>query len=107
MKVLLPTPGTPEMPSRNDLPLCRQQRVEQRIGALAMVGARRFEQRDRLGDRAALRGAGWACDRAGERSSVSTAARAMPGRQRFDHPCAFLICSSTSFALAGIGVPGP
>ena len=26
---------------------------------------------------------------------------------RFAHRVTFLICSSTSFALAGIGVPGP
>ena len=36
----------------------RQQRVEQRVGARAVVGARRFEQRDRLGDRAPLRSPG-------------------------------------------------
>ena len=40
MKVDLPTPGTPEMPSRNDgCAGMRQQRVEQRVGARAVVGA--------------------------------------------------------------------
>ena len=57
MKVLLPTPGTPLMPRRKRPAGVRQQRVEQRVGARAVVGARRFEQRDGLGDGAALRGA--------------------------------------------------
>ena len=29
------------------------------------------------------------------------------GGRRLVHPCALRMCSSTSFALAGIGVPGP
>jgi len=77
-----------------------QQRRQQLVGLRAMVGTGRFEQRDRLGDRAALRHAGRIDDRTFERlhgvqhgaSQPATAAR---------------ICSSTSLALAGMGVPGP
>ena len=56
MKVDLPTPGTPVMPSRTDLPRMRQHGGQQRIGALAMVGARRFDQGDGLRQRAAVPG---------------------------------------------------
>jgi hypothetical protein len=55
MKVLLPTPGTPLMPRRKRAAAVRQQGVEQRVGAGAVVGAGRFQQRDGLGHR---RGAG-------------------------------------------------
>ncbi len=39
MKVDLPTPGTPVMPSRTDLPLCGSSAPQQRVGALAMIGS--------------------------------------------------------------------
>ena len=81
----------------------RQQRVQQLVGARAVVGARRLEQRDRLGH---ARGA-----------APAPAARARRRHQRLVGGCsmrraqrccrALRICSSTSLALAGIGVPGP
>ena len=55
MKVDLPTPGTPEMPSRNDWPLAGSSALSNSSARAAMVGPRRLQQRDRLGDRAALR----------------------------------------------------
>ncbi len=55
MKVDLPTPGTPETPIRNAGWPGSGKAVEQGVGALAMVGAGRLEQRDRLGHRASLR----------------------------------------------------
>ena len=54
MKVLLPTPGTPDRPMRSDLPLWRQQRVQQFVGAGAVVGPLALQQRDGPGQRAAL-----------------------------------------------------
>ena len=100
MKVLLPTPGTPLMPRRNALAGVRQQRVQQRVGARAVVGAGRLEQRDGLGQRAALRRAGRAAHGI-EQRLVGV------GQHQAPAPTDFLICSSTSLALAGIGVPGP
>ena len=58
MNVLLPTPGTPEMPSRNDRPLCGSSAVSTSSARGAVVGARRLEQGDGLGDGAALPGPG-------------------------------------------------
>jgi hypothetical protein len=52
MNVLLPTPGTPEIPSRNARPECG----EQRVGLRAMVLARGLDQRDRLRERAPAQG---------------------------------------------------
>ena len=106
MKVDLPTPGTPETPSRNAGRAGGEQRGEQRVGALAMVGAGRFEQRDRLGDGAPLPLARRGEHRveqlliAGRQHRDAAAPRGARASER-------LICSSTSFALAGIGVPGP
>ena len=93
------------MPRRNDVAGVRQQRGEQRVGLRAVVGAGRFEQRDGLGDGAALRRAG----RAGSDAEQAGIGSADGGqiRRRITAPVAFRICSSTSFALAGIGVPGP
>ena len=51
MKVDLPTPGTPVMPSRTDLPVCGSTRREQRVGPLAVIAARRFDQGDGLRQR--------------------------------------------------------
>ena len=71
-----------------------QQRREQLICLRAVIGAGGFEQRDRFGHGAALQGAiaphNAALDRF--RGHAATALR---------------ICSSTSLALAGMGVPGP
>ncbi|MCY1552938.1 hypothetical protein D9M68_893720 [compost metagenome] len=75
------------------LPRVRQQRRQQLVSQCAVIGAGRFEQRDGLGHGAALHGAS-----AGQHAGLQL------GR---NHASAFLICSSTSFALAGIGVPGP
>jgi hypothetical protein len=71
----------------------RQQRGQQRIALGAVVGAGGFEQGDGLGDGAALLGGAAMQD-------------AVENRRR-DHATALRICSNTSFALAGIGVPGP
>ena len=71
----------------------RQKPGQQRIGLLAVVGAGGLQQRDGLGHGTALDG-GTARDDAG----LDLLRR---------HATAFLICSSTSFALAGIGVSGP
>ncbi len=40
MKVDLPTPGTPVMPTRWALPECGSSSQQQLLGLLAMVGAR-------------------------------------------------------------------
>jgi hypothetical protein len=76
----------------------RQQRVEHLVGAGAVVGARRLQQRDRLGDRPPLRRAGLAAHAVDQR---------LIGRRQHQPPSALRICASTSRALAGIGVPGP
>jgi hypothetical protein len=76
----------------------RQQRGQQRIGLRAVVGAGRFEQGDGLGDGAAP-------------GHAPSRRQARIGHVRHSAgdscPWAFRICSSTSLALAGIGVPGP
>jgi hypothetical protein len=84
----------------------RRQRGQERIRARAMVGAARLEQRDRLGDGTSLR------LRRGREHLVEQ--RLVVGRQHRGgaaFPQAACsdrwICSSTSLALAGIGVPGP
>ena len=91
MKVLLPTPGTPEMPMRSDAAGVRQQGVEQRVGFAP--GGRRASTPISV-------------------MALASARRSPPpqcvGQTRGAHaPTALRICSSTSFALAGIGVPGP
>ena len=73
---------------------------EQLIGLDAVVGAGGFEQRDGLGHGAALH----------RRSAVQQTLQQLIRRQAnvpSNQATAFLICSSTSLALAGIGVPGP
>jgi len=77
-------------------PGVRQHGGQQFVGLQAVVGTRRFEQRDRLGHGAALR---W-------RLAVQQALQDLV-RAHEAQPWAFLICSSTSLALATIGVPGP
>ena len=70
----------------------RQQRVQHLVGAGAMVGARRLEQRDGLGDRTAL---------AGEHALTSApSSRSAGGTGRAD-------LLEHVLALAGTGVPGP
>jgi hypothetical protein len=94
MKVLLPTPGTPLMPRRKALAGVRQQGGEQLVGLRAVVGPGGLQQGDGLGHGAALHG------RAAVHDALQPVAR--------NHvQCALRICSSTSLALAGIGVPGP
>ena len=46
------------MPRRNDLPVCGSSAVSSSSACAPVIGAGRFEQRDRLGDGAALRRAG-------------------------------------------------
>jgi hypothetical protein len=75
-----------------DLPGVRQQRREQFIGLRPVVGPGGFQQRDGFGNGAAL---GRAIGTKNARGEVHFAAIALR------------ICSSTSLALAGIGVPGP
>ena len=106
MKVDLPTPGTPEMPTRSAGSLRHRQGREQGIGPPAMVGAGRLQEGDRLGDGAAL-------PFAARRRDV-VAQGLVGGRQRCHRRAAvqcaataWRICSRTSLALAGIGVPGP
>ena len=86
-----------------------QQCVEQRVGACTVVRPRALQQRDGLGHGAALHRPGRADDavvqglvgfgqghsRRGVDMGIQTAAAWA------------LICSSTSLALTGIGVPGP
>ena len=104
MKVLLPTPGTPLRPRRKARPLCGSKPVQQRVGAQAVVLARRLQQRDGLGHRTALARAGLAEHviqqlLIGQHGPGQCVCQALTWALR--------ICSSTSFALAGIGVPGP
>ena len=46
MKVLLPTPGTPVMPTRRDRPACGKHRVEQRRRGVGVRGALALDERD-------------------------------------------------------------
>ena len=85
----------------------RRQRGQQSVGALAVVGAARLEQGDRLGDRATLRLARRASTLLRRTWSSRGSIATRPGVQAWAAASARLICSSTSLALAGIGVPGP
>jgi len=98
MKVDLPTPGTPEMPSRNERP-------EAGSSALSTSSARArwsarvdSSKRDRLAIARRCRRAGLAAHAVDQR---------LIGRRQHQPPSALRICASTSRALAGIGVPGP
>ena len=71
MNVLLPTPGTPLMPTRAARPVCGQQQLEQPLRRLLVIGARALDQRDRLGERAPVAGA----HVGGERSTAGAGAR--------------------------------
>ena len=105
MNVLLPTPGTPEMPRRNDWPLSRQQRVQHLVGARAVIGMRRFEQGDGLRDGAALLRARLARHLLGHRALGRR--QHLKGSAVTGRPAPAGCVPSTSFALTGIGVPGP
>ena len=70
-----------------------QQRCEQFVALRAVIGAGRFEQRDGFGHGAALHG--------------SIAMQHALQQRAWVHATALRICSSTSLALAGMGVPGP
>jgi hypothetical protein len=56
MKVDLPAPGHAGDADADRLAGARQQRVEHLLRALLVIGARRLDQRDRLGQRPALAG---------------------------------------------------
>ncbi len=49
ISVDLPTPGAPVMPTRTALPVAGQQRLDQRRGSVAVVGALTFDKRDGAG----------------------------------------------------------
>ena len=89
----LPTPGTPLMPKRNDLPVCGNMAVSKSSAKQAVVRPGGLQQRDGFGHGTALLSR-WALQQPLDQL----------GRI---HPMAFLICSNTSLALTGIGVPGP
>ena len=83
-----------------------QQLREQSVGLLAMIRARGLQQCDGLGHAATLH----------RRATVHDGVKQRGGSQRahghalgLDQaaPKALRICSSTSLALAGMGVPGP
>jgi hypothetical protein len=83
---------------------------EQRVGAPAMLGSLRFEQRDRLGHRPAPDLGRTGRDRVDESLIGGRQGRRRGHRLAAAAQCAataWRICSSTSLALAGIGVPGP
>ena len=56
MKVDLPAPGVPEMPSRTALPVAGSSRLEQRLRLLLVIGPARFDQRDRARERPPVAG---------------------------------------------------
>ena len=53
----LPTPGEPVMPTRTALPVARKQRLRQRRGGAAVIGAFAFDQRDGARQYGAVAGA--------------------------------------------------
>ena len=80
----------------------RQQRVEQRLGLRAVVGARALDQRDRLGERAPARGASRA------ESAVARRRRIVERRIACDQAARTACGSARARPRArGIGVPGP
>ena len=107
MKVDLPTPGTPETPSRN----------ASRAGAGSAVSSASARSRwsarvdsssviaFAIARRCASPGAASTSSSSAWSSGGSIATR--PGVQAWTAASERLICSSTSLALAGIGVPGP
>ena len=71
----------------------RQQRAQQFVALRLVLRARRLQQRDGFGHGAALH----------RRRTVQDAF----DETCLNHPRAFRICSRTSLALKGMGVPGP
>jgi hypothetical protein len=108
MKVDLPAPGTPEMPTRIARPVLRQQGIQHLLGALLVIPARRLDQRDRLGQRAALAGQHAVDQRLvggviGFANDIGSLAQV----HSEDQPRALRISSRTLRAESSIRVPGP
>ena len=97
MKVLLPTPGTPLMPRRSDWPVCGSNAVSS-----SSPWARWSARVDSSSVMALAMARRCTAPRAFTRASTETDGPTIHAAAR-----AILICSSTSLALAGIGVPGP
>jgi len=105
MNVLLPTPGTPEMPRRNDLPLAGSSAFSS-ASARARWSARVLSSSVIVLATARRCASPRACRTPSYRawSSGLSIARGFVVGYFFSDA---RICSSTSFALTGIGVPGP
>jgi hypothetical protein len=101
MKVLLPTPGTPLMPKPQRFAGMRQHGCQQLIGLGAVVCAGGLQQRDGLGHGTALH-SGIAVHDAFQQRWLNRCVH-----NHWRQAMALRICSSTSLALAGMGVPGP
>ena len=123
MKVDLPTPGTPLRPRRKDFPVWGSKAVSSSSASTRWSGrvdssrvmALATPRRSLRTTLSAICGTLICMNslvqklggkKPGKRLAAQESRAA--GAARFQHQAfAFLICSSTSLALAGIGVPGP